>query len=240
MGIGKLIDGVEEGEDLTVVLQESDDRLVETRQFLIGFITARVMGASAVEHIAATVAALILGDALAIRKAEDLHHQRTLCIVLREGGGTILGMGLVGIEVGGLIAVGTTGNGLNLLELREFCQFLKDLHQMGVVEKTSPNPSCRRGICTDREISPPPTGGICASREISPPPTGGAGGGHAIHQQFPEVLNGGGNGLEEVFLLLEVATEAVGTQHLKCAEEHKQGKAIDDMSHRRHLGIVLQ
>ena len=134
MSIGQLIDGVEEGEDLTVVLQESDDRLVESCEFLIGFITARVMGASAVEHIAATVATLILGDALAVGETKNLHHQRSLCIVFREGGGTILGMGLVGIEVGGLIAVGTTGNGLNLLELREFCQFLKDLHQMGIVE----------------------------------------------------------------------------------------------------------
>ena len=44
MSIGQLIDGVKEGEYLTIILQESDDWLVESREFLIGFITAGVMG----------------------------------------------------------------------------------------------------------------------------------------------------------------------------------------------------
>ena len=43
MGIGEFIDGVEEGEDLAVVLEESDDGLVEARELLIGLVTAGVV-----------------------------------------------------------------------------------------------------------------------------------------------------------------------------------------------------
>ena len=49
VGISELIDRIEEGQDFTVVLQESDDRLIESRQFLVGFITAGVMGATTVK-----------------------------------------------------------------------------------------------------------------------------------------------------------------------------------------------
>ena len=66
MGIGQLIDRIEEGENLAIVLEESDHGLVETRQFLVGLITAGVVGRTAVKHIAATIAALVLGDSLAI------------------------------------------------------------------------------------------------------------------------------------------------------------------------------
>ena len=82
MGIGKLIDRIEEGQDFSIVLQESDDRLIETRQLFVWLITARVMGAAAVEDIAATIATLILRDTLPIREAEDPHDERTLGIVL--------------------------------------------------------------------------------------------------------------------------------------------------------------
>ena len=43
MGIGEFIHRIEEGEDLTVVLQESDNGLIKTRQFLIGFIAAGIV-----------------------------------------------------------------------------------------------------------------------------------------------------------------------------------------------------
>ena len=64
MGIGQFIDTIEEGQDLTVILQETDHRLVETRQLLVGFVAAWVVRAAAVKHIAAPVAALILRDTL--------------------------------------------------------------------------------------------------------------------------------------------------------------------------------
>ena len=130
VGIGEFIDRIEEGQDFTVVLQESDDRLVESRQFLVGFISARVMGATAVKNITSTITTLILGDTLAVRETEDPHYQRTLGIVLRECSRTVLGMGFIRIEVGGLVAVGTTGNGLYLLELGQFGQLLQDFHEV--------------------------------------------------------------------------------------------------------------
>ena len=82
MGIGEFIDRIEEGEDLTVILQESDYWLIKTCQFLVRLIAPWVVSRAAVEHIATTVAALILRDALAVRETEDSHHQRSLSIVL--------------------------------------------------------------------------------------------------------------------------------------------------------------
>ena len=76
------------------------------------------MGGTAVEHIASAIAAIVLWDALTIREAEHLDHQRALGIVLREGGRTVLRMGLIGVPVCCLIAIGTTGRCCDLLELR--------------------------------------------------------------------------------------------------------------------------
>ena len=66
MGIGEFIDRIEEGQDLTIVFQESDHRLIESRQLFVRLITAGVMGATTVEDIAAAIATLILRDALAV------------------------------------------------------------------------------------------------------------------------------------------------------------------------------
>ena len=44
MGIVNTIYRIEEGEYLTVVLEETDNRLVKTRQFLVWLIASRVMG----------------------------------------------------------------------------------------------------------------------------------------------------------------------------------------------------
>ena len=66
VGIGEFIDRIEESQDLTVVLQESDHRFIESRQLLIWLITAWVMSAATVEDIATTIATLILGDTLAV------------------------------------------------------------------------------------------------------------------------------------------------------------------------------
>ena len=59
-------------------------------------------------------------------------------------------------------------------------------------------------------------------------------------QQFTQVLDGRRNRLDEVFLLLEVTTETVSTQHLKGTEEHKQGEPAHEMTGWRHLYIILQ
>ena len=44
VGVGQPIDAVEEGEYFAVVLQEADDGLVESREFLVGFISSGVVG----------------------------------------------------------------------------------------------------------------------------------------------------------------------------------------------------
>ena len=120
MGVGQFIHRVEERQDLAVVFQESDHGLVEARQLLIRLITAGIVRATTVEHVTATVAALILRDTLGERETEHAHHQRTLGIILREGGRTILRMRLIGIQIGGLITVGTTADRLYLGILRQF------------------------------------------------------------------------------------------------------------------------
>lgn len=135
MGIGELIDGVEEGEDLAVVLKEADDGFVESRQLLVRLITTGVVGGATVEHIAAAVAALVVGNALAIGEAEDLDHQRTLRIVFGEGGGTVLRMGFIGVFVGNLVTVGTRGHGLYLTELGQLGELLQQADEMGIRER---------------------------------------------------------------------------------------------------------
>ena len=78
MGVGQTIDAVEEGQDLAIVLEEADDRLVETSELLIGLVTTRVMGAAAIEHITTTIATLVLRNALAVAETINLDHQRAL------------------------------------------------------------------------------------------------------------------------------------------------------------------
>ena len=73
VGICKLVDAIEEGEYLAVVLKESYYRFVETRELLVRLIASGVVGGAAVEHIAATVARLIGRDSLAIGEAEHAH-----------------------------------------------------------------------------------------------------------------------------------------------------------------------
>ena len=118
MGIGEFIDAVEEGEDLTIILQEADDGLVETGELLVRLVAAGVVGGTTVEHIATAIATLVLRDSLAIGEAEDLDYQGALSIVFREGGRTVLRVWLVGVVVCGLIAIGTLCSRSNLLELR--------------------------------------------------------------------------------------------------------------------------
>ena len=64
MGIRQLIDAVQEGKYLTIVLQEADDGLIETCQLLVRLITAWVVRATAVKDVTATIAALVLRNTL--------------------------------------------------------------------------------------------------------------------------------------------------------------------------------
>ena len=75
MGIGQLTDMVEEAQYLAVVLQELDDGSVQARQVLVLLIAPGVVGAAAVEDIAAAIAALVLRNAMLVAEAEDADAQ---------------------------------------------------------------------------------------------------------------------------------------------------------------------
>ena len=77
MGIGQFIDAVKERQNLAVVLQKADDRLVESRHVFVFLITPGVVRRTAVEHIAATITALILGNAFLIGEAENADYKRS-------------------------------------------------------------------------------------------------------------------------------------------------------------------
>ena len=81
MGIGKLINGIEEGEDFSVVLKETDYRLIQSCQFLVRLITSRVVSASAIENISTAIAAIILWNTFVERETEHLYSQRSLAVV---------------------------------------------------------------------------------------------------------------------------------------------------------------
>ena len=71
MSIRQLINGVEEGEYLAVILQESDYRLVETCEFLVRLVTSGIVRTAAIEDISSTIARGVVGYALAIGKATE-------------------------------------------------------------------------------------------------------------------------------------------------------------------------
>ena len=71
MGIGQLIDGVEEGKYLAIVFKELDYRGIKSRHLLVLLITPRVVGSTTIEHIAATIATLVLWDSLLVTEAKD-------------------------------------------------------------------------------------------------------------------------------------------------------------------------
>ena len=66
VGIGQFIDGVEEGENLTIVFQKADDWLIKACQLLIRLVSAGVMGTAAIKDIAATIATLVFRNTLPI------------------------------------------------------------------------------------------------------------------------------------------------------------------------------
>lgn len=75
MGIGQLIDTVEECQYFSIVFQEVNYRLVESCKFLVRFVAAGVVCAAAIEHVASTIATEVFGDATLVAEAEDAHHQ---------------------------------------------------------------------------------------------------------------------------------------------------------------------
>ena len=75
MGIDQRIDMVQETEDLAVLLQELDDRRIQTGELLEPFVLPGIMHAPAVKHIPAPVPGRILGDPLLEGKTVNSHRQ---------------------------------------------------------------------------------------------------------------------------------------------------------------------
>ena len=90
--IGKCIDMLQELENLTIILQESDDRFIQTRQFFIRLITTRIVSTSTIKDITATIARRIFRNTLFKGETIDSYYQRSLTVVLREGSWSILWM----------------------------------------------------------------------------------------------------------------------------------------------------
>ena len=59
MSISQLIDRLQERQNFSVVFQEPDDRLIEPRQLLIGFVATGIMCRSTIEHVTTTITALV-------------------------------------------------------------------------------------------------------------------------------------------------------------------------------------
>ena len=54
--VGKLVYAVEEGEYLSVVLKEADDRLVQSGELLVRLVTSGIVGRTTVEDVASAIA----------------------------------------------------------------------------------------------------------------------------------------------------------------------------------------
>ena len=61
-----------------------------------------------------------------------------------------------------------------------------------------------------------------------------------VVEQFAQILYCGWYGVDKMFLMLKISAESVCSQHLQCAEEHEETQSLGEMSHRGHLGVVLQ
>ena len=73
MMIHKGIDGIQESEDLTVLLEEVDDGLIESGKGLVLLVFARVVGRTAVEDVTASVAGIIYGKTLLKREGVNCY-----------------------------------------------------------------------------------------------------------------------------------------------------------------------
>ena len=104
MLVCQLIHAFEESQNLTIVFQETYHRLIQSCQFLVWLIPSRIVGAAAIKHITAAIAARILWNAFAIRKTEHANNKRTFAVILRECGGAVQRMGFINLAVGSLIS----------------------------------------------------------------------------------------------------------------------------------------
>ena len=112
MCVGQLIHTVEEGGDLTVVFKEAYHGFVEPGEFLVWFVSSGIVGATAVEHVSTAIARGVVGYSLPVGEAVDTHYEGSAAVVLREGGGSVLRMGLIYVFLCHFEAISTVDGGL--------------------------------------------------------------------------------------------------------------------------------
>ena len=61
-------------EAANIVLKETNNRLVKSRELLVGLVTAGIVRRTTVEHVTTSVATLVLGDALSVGETVDTYH----------------------------------------------------------------------------------------------------------------------------------------------------------------------
>ena len=132
VGVGQSVDGVEEGENLAVMLQKLDDGGVESCELLVRFVAPRVVGASAVEDVASAVAAGVFGYAELVGEGENADKKGggrlpPCCSPSREGGsrsGALeLGCRRGALKLGeycGVLGLGGMGRGEGTQYLSQF------------------------------------------------------------------------------------------------------------------------
>jgi hypothetical protein len=135
MEIDETIDALEESENLTILLEEVDDGLIETCKGLVLVVATRIVSAAAVEDITTSVARLVDRNALLEGEGEDRNTKSTLSNSPCEGEDSlrdvaIRNVGLVVLQIGlhlgflGLLFCPT----LFLLSIKGnegFCHFLQ-------------------------------------------------------------------------------------------------------------------
>lgn len=140
MMVCQRIDMIQELQYLSIILQETDDRLVQSRQLLIWLISARVVGASTIEDITSSIAGWILWNAFLIRETEHSYHQRSLAIILRESSWSILWMRKIDILVGRLITIGTIDRRtLDASKLWQLGETAQHIHHIRIRENLLPH-----------------------------------------------------------------------------------------------------
>lgn len=64
-----------------IIFKKSDDGFVKSCEFLVAFITAGIVGAAAVEHVATSVAGCVGGDAMPVRETVNCGHEWTFSVI---------------------------------------------------------------------------------------------------------------------------------------------------------------
>lgn len=200
MVVGKGIDMLQEVHDLTVVLKETNHRLIETRQLFIRLIASGIVRGTAVEDIATTVARRILWNPFLIGEAINAHDERAFAVVFREGRQSVLR--ILGIDVA-VCRLETILSGLYLVflrrKLRQVDEYCQHFAQIGI----------RQHVLAQRK-------------------------------EITQILNGRWYAVDEMLLMLKVATEAVCAEHLQRAEEYEEAQPASEVTDRWYLDIMAQ